>query len=152
MEEERKSKPSIKMPRTLGDCADTLYSQRAARLTLGAQVKQYQTNETALKDHMLDKFSKDELSSARGTEATVSIDYEYYPSLKDPKKFFMWVAKNKRWDLLYKQVNAEAWREMHTKGKTVPGVEPFRDVKFSVTKVPAAKQKRLADKKTGRRK
>lgn len=148
-EDKKVLKPNVRLPRKLGDCADLLYEQRAKRLAISGAVKQFSANETALKNYMLDKFTKDELTQARGITASVAIDYEYYPSLQDAKKFFEWCAKNKRWDLLYKQVNADAWREMHTKGKKVPGVEPFRDVKFSITKVAAPKAARLANKTTG---
>lgn len=150
-ESDNKLKPTVRIPKKLGACADILYDTRNTRLGMGRAIKQLQVNETALKDYMLKTFTKEELTSARGNAAAVSIDYENYPSLKDPTKFFQWVAKNKRWDMLYKQVNADAWREMHNAGKKVPGVEPFRDVKFSVTRIAAPKRARLADKTVTRK-
>lgn len=144
-EKESKMRVSIKIPKDPGACADLLYRQREARLFVTAQTKQFKFNESALKDYMLNTFEKSDLTGVRGKLASVAIDYEYYPSLTDATKFFEWVAKNKRWDLLYKQVNADAWREMHLKKKAVPGVEPYRDVKFSVTKIAAPKKARLAD-------
>jgi hypothetical protein len=133
-------KAKLKFPKLIGDCVDRLYKLRALRLQISKQEAQVKAEETALKDHLLKQYGKQKLTGVRGRVAQLTIDKKTYPSVKDWGKCFPWVAKHKRWDLLRKQLNDAAWREMDDAGKTIPGVEAFTDVTFSVTKLGSKKK------------
>lgn len=126
---------AVKFPKKIGAAVDLLYERRAERLALGRQVDELKKGETALKDYILEQFTKDEINGAKGNAANAAIKNTTTVSITDWDAALAWVIKHKRWDLLRKQLSNDGVRELWEDGKAIPGVEPFTVIDLSLTKV-----------------
>lgn len=129
-----KPKP-FKIPKTLGLCADLLYTTRANRLLLQKEVDALEEQEKLLKEHIINTLPKSDQSGASGKLANVKVLKKLVPQVKDWDAFYLYVGKNKRWDLMQRRLSDTAVKEMWDSGKKIPGVESFDAVTVSITKV-----------------
>lgn len=126
-----------KLPKSMGACADLLYDTREQRLALAKQVEELATEEQRIKDHIINNLRKDDNTGGAGKHHRVQVVPKWKPRVDPTKwdKFYAWVAKNKRFDLLQKRLNDAAGKELIEAGKKVPGLERFKYVDVSLTKV-----------------
>lgn len=125
----------VKYPKSIGACVDALYTARAARLALNAQVEAMKAAEAELEDHILNKFGKDEIRGAKGDVATAAIKMDQTVNCTDWDAYRDYVIKKKAWDMLRKQPAVTAVKQRWANGEEVPGVEPFTKISLSLTKV-----------------
>lgn len=126
---------TYKFPKTMGACADKVYELRNKRLEQQKIVDAIEDEEKALKKHIIENLPKSEATGAAGKIARVSVISFEVPQVKDWEAF--WKAFNKKTDtdLLQRSVNKAAINERLEAGKKVPGVEIYKDLKLSITKV-----------------
>lgn len=124
----------VKYPKAVGACVDLLYTKRASRLELNRQVDAMKAEETALEDHILEKFTKDELRGAKGDIATASVKVDTVVNATDFDAYLAYAVKTKSWDLIRRQPASTAVKERWANGVEIPGVEPFGKVSLSLTK------------------
>lgn len=129
------TKPAYKFPKHMGACADLLYDLKNRRLAQDKVAGALLEEEKALKEHIIQNLPKSEASGIAGKVARVTVVTKEVPQLKDDDKFFAFMAKNKRWDLMQRRISDTAVREMWDSGKKVPGVEPFTVVTISLNKL-----------------
>lgn len=129
---------TVKYPKTVGQCIDSMYAMREQRLNLQKQVELMKKEEAAIEAHILNQFSKAEIRGAKGTTATGSVTAKTVYSIADWPTFIGWVAKHKAWDILYKQAGQTALRERFDNGQEVPGIEAFEKIGLSLTKAGGA--------------
>ncbi len=125
------------LPKTLGACADKLYRLREQRQDAQKVVDKLKSQETELKVHLINTLPKSDLQGAIGKKARVKITTKDVGNIKDWDKFCKYMSKNKAWDLVQRRVSAKALKDRWDEGKKIPGVEPFRVVDVSLTKVPS---------------
>lgn len=128
----------IKLPKSMGACADLLFDTRQKRLAADKAAAELKAQEELIKTHIIDNLSKGTDTGAAGKHHRVQVirkrKYRVDPLKWD--KFFGWVAKNKRFDLLQKRIADTAVKEtVEDHRKKIPGVEPFDYVDVSLTKV-----------------
>lgn len=133
-EEKQKVKVEYKFPKTLGECVDRAYKLRAQRLELERKADTIKSEESALKDHVLESFNKADIEGARGKVATASITTKTVAQVEDWDKFYAYIHKNKAYEMLQRRVSDTAFRERLEAKKTVPGVKPFNVLGLSLTK------------------
>lgn len=126
---------AFKFPKTIGACADRVYELRAKRLAAQKEVDAIEEEEKALKEHIINTLPKSETSGVAGKVARVTVVVKEVPQVKDWDLFWKSFNKSKDRDLLARSVNKAAIEARWENGKKVPGVEPFRAVSLSVTKV-----------------
>ena len=126
---------TYKFPKTMGACADKVYELRNKRLEQQKIVDAIEDEEKALKKHIIENLPKSEATGAAGKIARVSVISFEVPQVKDWEAF--WKAFNKKTDtdLLQRSVNKAAINERLEAGKKVAGVEIYKDLKLSITKV-----------------
>lgn len=122
-----------KFPKSMGACADLLYTYREERLEADRLAAALKAREQALIDHIVDNLDKDS-GGAVGKTHKVEVVRDEKPVVKDWPAFFAYVGKYKAWDLLHKRVSEVALKARIEDGKTIPGWEPFQFVKVSLTK------------------
>ena len=124
-------------PKSMGACADLLFKTREARLMADKVAQELKAEEERLKLHIIDNLKKDDTGAAGKHHRVQVVRKRKYRV--DPMKwdnFFVWVSKNKRFDLLQKRISEGAVKETVEEGrKKIPGVEPFDYVDVSLTKV-----------------
>lgn len=125
----------MKIPKTLGACADKLIALREKKAKLAAAVKDIEKEERALKDHLIDNLPKSDAQGVVGKKAKVMIKSKQVPSVKDWGLLYKYIKRTNSWDLLQKRPSAPAWKARVEEGKRIPGVEAFTVVDVSITKL-----------------
>ena len=124
----------IKLPKTMGACADLLYETREARLAAQKVVDELAKTEAAVREHIINNLPKSD-TGASGKKARISVVTKQVPQVKDWDKFYAHVKKTGQFELMQRRVSDGAVRERWDNGKQVPGVEPFGVVSVSINKV-----------------
>jgi len=122
----------------MGACADLLFDVRQQRLDADKYAASLKSEEERIKTHIIDNLKKDDTGAAgKHHRVQVKRDRKYRVNPENWNKFFAWVGKNKRYDMLQKRINDAAVRDhMETpRAAKLPGVEPFDYVTVSLTKV-----------------
>lgn len=129
-----------KLPKSIGLCADMLHDTREERLAVEKHAAELKAEEQRIKDHIIDNLDKREETGAAGKRFRAQIKrkrkWRVNPERWD--KFFGWVAKRQRFDLLQKRLSEQAINELMEqapKRSQPPGVESFNYVDISLTKV-----------------
>lgn len=128
-------KKTYKPPKTLGACADRLYTLRRDRLKLTHEAEEYKAEESQLKDHVIATLPKSEASGVAGKLALVKIETKQVPQVEDWDAFYKHVRKTGEFDLMGRMLSKEAVEARLADGKKVPGVKMFPALVVSVTKV-----------------
>jgi len=125
----------VKIPKTLGACADKLYKLRAQRYELQRKVAEIKAQETQLKEHLIRELPKSEASGIAGRSARAKVTSKELPQVADWGKFFAYVKRKNAFHLLQRRLSAPAIQEVWDDGKKVPGIEVYNKIDVSVTKV-----------------
>lgn len=128
------SLPDLKIPVTLGACADLLYDIKTKRLALQNEAEEYQKQEIALTEHIIRVLPKSD-TGAMGKHHKVQVVTHNKPRVVDWMEFFKFVRRNNAFEFLQRRVSEGAVKERWEANKKVPGVETFTAVTLSLTKV-----------------
>jgi hypothetical protein len=124
----------VPFPKSLGACADALYAIRVEKAAAAKALKEIEERQTKLTEHIIDTLPKGD-AGAVGKVAKVVVGTVPVPIVEDWDKFYAYVAKTKRFDMLQRRLGDAAVKEMWEAKKTVPGVGTFNRVTVSLTKV-----------------
>jgi hypothetical protein len=113
-----------KMPKTIGETIDMMFSLRESKRELEAKIKTLNETYDALEAHLTSNFDKAGLDGARGKFATASIKRTTVADVTDWDAYFKYIARTKSWDLIQKRASITALRLRWDDKKAVPGVEP----------------------------
>jgi hypothetical protein len=126
---------SIKVPKTLGACADRLFTLKAQLAALNMQAEALDAERKAIQERLIADLPKSEAAGIAGRLARATVVTKEVPTVKDWTAFYKTILKTKDFSLLQRRVSDAAVRERWEAGKKVPGVEPFTVVTVSVTKL-----------------
>lgn len=133
---------SKQFPKTLGECIDKYGDVRTSRLDLDHKAEAAKAEEEALRLHLIQEYDVKDLQGAKGHKWSASISQPAFYQVKDPMKFFAYVAKTKQFDLLHKACAVEAaearFKELGMKG-VPPGVERGTKKKLNLSKIKSKK-------------
>lgn len=124
-----------KFPKSLGGCADRLYSIRQLRLGKQKEVEALEEEERALREHIINTLPKSEASGVAGKVARVSVVTKKVPQVQDWDKLYAHVKKTGAFELLQRRVADGAVKERWDQGKEVPGVITFNATTVSINKL-----------------
>jgi hypothetical protein len=123
------------MPASIGMCAD-LYSEiRELRLAMQKMVDDVKARENEIKEHIIQELPKSNNTGAAGKRYRAQIVTKDVPTLKDWDAFTAFVVKSNRFDLLHKRVADKPVKDLWEAGESVPGIEKFKAVDVSITKI-----------------
>ena len=128
-------KKVYKFPKNLAACADKYWELKQARLAQQKIVDAIEEEEKAIKAWIIDSLPKSEASGVAGKLCRVSAVTKEIPQVEDYEKFYAYVKKTNRFDLLQKRLSEAAVKEIWEDGKQVPGVKAFQAVTLSVNKL-----------------
>ena len=123
------------LPTSIGLCADLYSEVRELRLAMQKHVDAVKQRENEVKEHIISNLSKSEDTGAAGKRYRAQITTKDVPALKDWDAFTAFVAEHGRWDLLQKRVSNKPVTDLWEDGEDVPGVEKFKTVDVSITKI-----------------
>jgi hypothetical protein len=135
-------KLALKVPKSLGACADKLFDIKQERLAAQKIVDALKADETLLSNHIIDNLAKGD-AGAVGKHHKVIVKTEEVPQVKDWEAFYAYVKANNAFDLLQRRINPAALKDREealadnkrAKVKVIPGTEKFTAVKLSLTQV-----------------
>lgn len=128
----------MKIPKTLGACADLYYTTREKRLKAQKVVDELKAQENQLADHIIKNLPKSDANGIAGKKCRVTIREKTIPQVQDWDAFYEYIRKNAKkgaFSLLQKRVGDAAVKEIWEAGKEVPGVGRFHVKTLSVNKL-----------------
>lgn len=121
-------------PKTPAEAADTLYRTRAIRYAVQKVVEDLEEAEGVCREYIIETLPKSNASGITGRLAQAKIEVKNKLRVADWPKFYAYMLKSKRGDLLQKRISDPAVQEILDSGKKVPGVEVFPHKTVSCTK------------------
>lgn len=126
--------PAVKLPKTIGACADRLYAIKAEKSALAKQTALLDEERVAIEEHVIATVPKGD-TGAQGKVARVTVTSTQVPSVKDWMAFLTYIVKKKSPELVEHRPGRAAIAERWAVGEDIPGVEPFGVKKVSVNKL-----------------
>jgi hypothetical protein len=144
----KKEPLAFKPPKTLGECADLLYTTKNERLAQQKMADALEKKENALKDYIIETLPKSKANGVAGHLARVTLEKKDIPRAEDWSKIYAQVVKNYlaevkkksgqedgAFALLNRALNATAVGDVWATQKEVPGVLKFVAIKVSINKL-----------------
>lgn len=125
----------IKIPKTLGACADLLYATREQRYKIQKQIKELEELESAIENHFIGELPASDSTGVAGKVARVRVEQRDTPTIENWDEFTKFVAKHKRFDMIQRRLNASSIVEIWDDGKEVKGVKHFIHKKVFINKL-----------------
>lgn len=138
---ERPRTKSAKPALTLGQAADKIFDLREKKREIDAELKKVEAEITELTETIFSLLEEQDTRKAEGKRASISVNYAINPSTKNWDDTAKFIINGKRGDkfayahLLYKRINAPAYRELRSLGMIIPGQEDFTNRTLSITKL-----------------
>lgn len=125
-----KAEPVFKLPKTLAECADLLYTTRTARLAIKKLMEVEEAKESALREHLIQNLPKSQASGIAGKLARVTVNSKTVVSVTDWDKVNDYILKNGKknpgvFALYQRRIGEATVKEMWDAGKEVPGTAPL---------------------------
>jgi len=125
----------IRIPKTMGACADLLFKTRRDRLKLAKAADALKADEVLIQEYIIKNLPKSRATGVSGKLATVTIKKKRIPVVVDWKKFYEHIRKTKNWDLMQRRLSNAAIEERWEAGKKVPGVDTHTIVSVGLSKI-----------------
>lgn len=125
---------ALKLPKTMGACADLLYEIKNQRSLAQKVVDDLQAQESLVREHIINNLPKSD-TGASGKMARVSVTTKIVPRIDDWTKFYAHVKKTGEFELLQKRLSDAAVKERWDNKKKVPGVGEFQAVVVNLNKI-----------------
>ena len=138
MAEAKKTKEeekSLKLPKTLAQCADLLYETQQKRYVIQHTADDLKKLESALTEKLIQELPAGEATGVAGKVGRVSVVAKTVPVVSDWAAFWKNFRKDRDMDLLKHRLSTEAVQARWDAGKVVPGVETYISKTLSVKKV-----------------
>jgi hypothetical protein len=123
------------MPASIGLCADLYAEVRELRLAMQKIVDAVKERETEIKEHIINELPKSQNTGAAGKRYRAQVVTKDVPTLKDWDALTAYMTRTGRFDLIYKRLADKPVKDLWEAGEAVPGVEKFKAVDVSITKI-----------------
>lgn len=130
-----KKEKEFAVPKTLGECADAIYTLRQERLALEKQAETVKKKESLVREHIIAHLPKSEATGVAGKIACVTVVGKVIPQAQDWAKIHAYIKKHNAFDLLQRRLSDGAVQERWDNDKEIPGIISFNTVTLSVNKV-----------------
>jgi predicted nuclease of restriction endonuclease-like RecB superfamily len=118
-----------RLSQSTGSMIDAMWAVREEKRELEVRIKELNEKLETYEADLTAKLAAEGMAKATGTRATVSISESVVASFPrgdaDWKLFYAYIKKTGYFHLLHRRVSDEAYRELLTSGKQVPGITPF---------------------------
>ena len=132
---EKPKAPPIKVPKTLGACADLYAEVRDARLAQENVAPALEEQEKFLKAYLIDNLPKSQAGGIAGKFAQVTIVRKVEPRVENWDDLYKFILKTKDFSVMGRTLSKKAIEELWAAKKVVPGVGTFDVVTLSLHKL-----------------
>jgi len=143
------TKPAtFKLPKSLAQCVDRLYTVRELRLGRDRESKVYKDEESALKEKLINELPKSQASGIAGSIARATIVTKDVMQPEDWAKIYNWAIdeaikhRSKKtglehsvFDIFQRTLVQSSIEERLERGERIPGIVKFPVVSVSLNKV-----------------
>lgn len=127
-------KKKYKFPKTPGKIADLRYELNKEVSAAQKVADALKAKRTALDEYIINTLPKSNASGVSGKVGKIKVVSKVIPTVKDYTKFYGFIQKTKRFDLLQRRPNTGPIQELWDEGKKVPGVDKFTKISVSCGK------------------
>jgi len=127
-----KDKPTKKLK--LGEAIDSMYQQDLLIRSQEKVLRDLKSKRFEMETQLFKRFDKSVIKGATGKLGKASLADTKHPQLKDRKKFWRYLVKNKAYDLVQNRIASRAYFDRLEEGEEIPGVEVFVRYKVNVRK------------------
>ncbi len=124
----------MRIPDTLGKCADMLYKVRERKAGISRALRELESFEKALKDHIIDSLPKSQATGVAGKLARVTVVTKEVPTVTDWEKVHNYVLETKNFDVLQRRLSEGVVRDIEANVGPIPGVGKFTTISVSCVK------------------
>lgn len=121
-----------KDPKRLSKLIEAAFKLDTERKGLEKQAEVLEKEVRALKEHLIQKFDKSDLTEVKTSLGTARLSRKDVPTVDDSTggwdAIYKYITKHKAWDLLQKRFGEKACQERWADGKQIPGVKKFNKV------------------------
>ncbi len=122
-----------KQIRTTSDIIDEMHQVREEYRALDAESNVLKAKYAELDAELVTLFDVDGINQSRTDLATATLSESVVASIKDPKRFWAWVGRFKKWHLVENRVSNPAYREeMENRKEEIPGLSSYTNRKISL--------------------
>lgn len=130
----KKHKP-YPIPKTIGACADLIFTLRQDRAKAQAVVDAIEQHEGIIREYIINTLPKSNTTGVAGKLARVTVVPKVVCQVENWNKFYAYIKKKNAFRLLQRRVSEAPIKELWDDKKVVPGVKPFKAVTLSVNKL-----------------
>lgn len=128
-------KTEVKLPRTIGACADLLYETKEKRLALAREVAALEELEKRLKEKIINELPVSEASGVAGKLARVTINKKSTWRATDWAEIWKYAKKNDAHDIFQRRLSDEAINLRIEAGEKIKGLELFHYKSVGINKI-----------------
>ncbi len=131
---------AFKIPKQLAVCADLLYETRQKRLDMQKVVDELASQESQLRNHIIDNLPKSNALGITGKVARVTVVNKDVVQVADWEALYGYILKTAKkdpgvWSLLQKRVGEATVKDLWAADVKVPGVAKLQVPTISLNKV-----------------
>lgn len=126
--------PAVKVPATLGECADRLFKIKGEKAKLRAEVDRLEEEEKVLNAHVIKTLPMSKAEGVTGRFGRITIVHKEVPTAEAWPKIYAYILKTKDFSIMQRRLLDSAIFERWENKQKVPGVKAFGVKKVSVTK------------------
>jgi hypothetical protein len=127
--------PVVKLPKTLGACADLLYETKNKRLALSKEVAVLEELEKALKEKIINELPASDASGVSGKLARVTINKKATWRATDWAEIWKYAKKKDAADIFQRRLSDEAINLRVDAGEKIKGLELFHYKSVGINKL-----------------
>mgnify|MGYP005829272461 CR=1 FL=1 len=105
---------------TLGELADAYRDAWDAQEDAQRVADEHASRRHQLREEILRRMESQELEQFKTDRITLTMKEEFVPKVSDWGKVFSWITGTNRWELLRKQLNTGAFKELVDSGEPLP--------------------------------
>jgi hypothetical protein len=122
------------MKKSLGAWIDEIYVADQKIDAAEGVVRGLKEKRRELEDTLLKMFKGQDIDGCKGKTAVARVSKARFPSIKDRRKFDIYVLKNKALDLFQNRISSKAYFARLEEGEKVPGISIFERISVSINK------------------
>lgn len=129
----KKAVTKVRLPKTLGACADRLGELRDAKAQLARALEDLETERKAIEARLIKELPASDSDGIAGRAFRATVVTKRIPQIADWEKLTAYVKKTGAFELFQRRLSEEAVKERWEAKQNVPGVEGFTKKKISLT-------------------
>ena len=119
----------------LNEQIDKMYELRLKKKGLEAQIKEINSEVSAMEQQLLERLDEVGTTTAKGALASATIATSLLPQIEDWGAVSEWIMANDGLYLCHRRISSGPWKELRDSGQHIPGITPYTKTSISLRKL-----------------